>query len=94
MLFAAVFSVSTGAGGCGCPISDREVRMDVAFWNFSKNPPNYASVSDAMIFIMILNSTFTGPFSGGVVVIGVLLLGYGPSKKYPPDLMRASGYEM
>ena len=65
MLFAAVFSVSTGAGGCGCPISDREVRMDVAFWKFSNNPPNYASVADAIIFIMILNSTFTGPQKTG-----------------------------
>ena len=29
--FAAVLSVSTGFGGCGWPISDREVHMDVAF---------------------------------------------------------------
>ena len=94
MLFAAVFSVSAGSGGCGCPISDREVLMDVSFWQFSNNPLNYASVADAMMFIMILNSTCDGLFSGGIVIIGVLLLGFGPSKKYPPDLMRVSGYDM
>ena len=61
MLFAAVLSVATGVGGCGWPISARAVLMDVAFCNFSNNPPNYASMDDAIKFLIILNSTCTGP---------------------------------
>ena len=68
--------------------------MYVAFWQFSRNPPNLDSVADAMAFLMILHSTCTGLFYGGIAVIGVLLLDFGPRKKYPPDLLRASGSEM
>ena len=56
--------------GCGWPISDESVIEDVAFCNVSNNPPNSNFVADAMIFIIILNSTFTGSFSGGVACIG------------------------
>ena len=45
-----------------------------------------------MDFLMILHSTLTGPFYGGVSVIGVLLLDFGPGKKYPPAILRASGF--
>ena len=45
---SAVLSVATGVGGCECPISAREFLMNVAFWQFSNNPPNYDSVDDAM----------------------------------------------
>ena len=69
MMFAALFSVSAGVGGCEWPISDRAVQMDVAFWQFSNNPPNYASVSDAMKFIIMLHSTCNVPFSGSLVVL-------------------------
>ena len=34
ILFAAVFSVTTGVGGCEWPISARAVHVDVAFWYF------------------------------------------------------------
>ena len=40
----------------------------------SKNPPNSVSVSYAMIFLRILNSTCTGQFYGGIAVIGLLLM--------------------
>ena len=77
--FSTVLSVATGVGGCEWPISAWAVHMDVAFWQFSNNPHNYASVDDAMTFIMILHSTCTGPFPGGIYFIGVL--GFGPRKK-------------
>ena len=94
MLFAAVLSVATGVGGCGWTISAMDVRMDVALWNFSNNPTNPASVAYAMMFLMILHYTCTGPFPGGIDVIGGLLLNFGPKKKYSPDLLFDSGSEM
>ena len=75
MLFAAVLSVVTSVGGCEWPISARAVHMDVAFWQFSNNPPNSASVADAMTFLMMLHSTCTGLFPGGIALIGVLHFG-------------------
>ena len=78
MLFATVLSVATSVGGCECPISVMAVRMDVAFWKFSKNPPNSDSVADAMMFLVILYSTCNRTFYRGIYVIGVL--GFGPRK--------------
>ena len=66
--------------------------MDVAFWQFSNNPPNPASVADAMTFLIMLHSTCTGTFYGGIYCIGVL--DFGPRKKYSPALLRASGSDM
>ena len=94
LLFTAVLSVTTGIVGFGWTISYRVVHMDVDFWGFSNNPTNFASVADAIILLIILHSTYMGPFYGVIYVIGVLLLGFGLRKKYPPDLMRAFGYEM
>ena len=51
--------------------------MDVAFWQFSTNPPNYASVIDAMKSLIMLHSTCTGTFSRGIACIGVLDFGPG-----------------
>ena len=62
--------------------------MDVTFWQFSNNPPNYASMDDAMTFLMMLHYTCTGPLSGGIHFIGVL--NFGLRKKYAPALLRAS----
>ena len=78
ILFAAVLSAATGVGGCWWPISVRAIFVDVAFWPFSNNPPNYAFVSDAMQFIIIIQYTCTGPFYGGIDSITVL--DFGPSK--------------
>ena len=75
MLFAAVLSVVKGVGGCGWPISDREILMDVAFWQFSNNPPNSASVADVMIFLIMLGCTCTGTFYRYIYCIGVLDVG-------------------
>ena len=75
MLFSDVFSVATGVGGCWWPIPDRDVLMAVALWNFSDNPPNSDSVAYAMIFLIMLHSTCTGPFLGGFGFIGVLDFG-------------------
>ena len=66
--------------------------MDVAFWHFSNNTPNYASVADAITFLVILHYTCTGTFLGGIDCIGVL--DFGPSIKYPPSLLHASSYKM
>ena len=65
--------------------------MDVAFWYFSNNSPNSASVADSMAFLMILHSTCTGSFSGGIAFIGVSLLDVGTSKKFQPALLCTSG---
>ena len=62
VLFSAVLYVATGIGGFGWHIFDRVISIDVAFWKFSENSPNYASVAYAMTFLMILHSTCTGPF--------------------------------
>ena len=64
-------AISNGVGVCGWPISARAVCIDVAFWNFSNNPPNYSSVSDAIAFLIMLHYTCAGPFSVGIAVIGV-----------------------
>ena len=79
MLFAAVLSVVTSVSGCWWPISATAVLMAVAFWQFSRNPPNSASVIYAIIFFIILHSTCNGLFSGGISCIGVL--DFGPRKK-------------
>ena len=92
IIFANVLSVATGVGGCWWTIYSRAIIMDVAFWKFSNNSPNSASVADAMTFIIILHSTCTGTFTGGIDCHGVL--GFGPRKKYPPALLRASGSEI
>ena len=85
MMFDTVLSFATCVGGYECPISSREFLMNVAFWQFSNNFPNYASMADAMIFL-------TGLFYGGIACIGVS--DFGPRKKYSPDLLRASGYDI
>ena len=78
MLFAAVLSVATGVGGCWWPISARYILLDVDFWQFSNNPPNSASLADAITFFIALYSTFIGPFSGGIACI--VVLDFGPRK--------------
>ena len=91
-MFTAILVVATDVGGCEWFISARAVCMDVAFWKFSNNPRNSTSVADAMTFIVILYSKFTGPFYWGFSFI--VVLDFGPSKKYPPALLRDSGSEM
>ena len=66
--------------------------MGVAFCQFSNNPPNLSSVADTMTFIIMLNSTCTGPFSGGIGFIGVL--DSGTRKKYTPALLCDYGSNM
>ena len=75
MLFASVLSVATGVGGCWWPISSRAILVDVAFWQFSKISPNYASLAYSMTFLVMLHYTCTGPFFGGIAWIGVLDFG-------------------
>ena len=72
MLFVAVFYVATVSGGCWWPISDRAVLVDVAFWQFSNNPPNSDYVDFDVTFLIMLHSTCTGPFYGGIYCIVVL----------------------
>ena len=91
MLFSAILSVSAGVGGCEWPISDRAIFTAVDFWKFSNNPPNYASMADAITFLIMLHATCNGSFWGAVDCIGVL--DFSPRKKYPSDLLHASGSE-
>ena len=88
----AVFRYIVFCHWCWWPIFDRNVFMNITFWKFSNNPPIYSSVSDAMKFIILLHSTCTGPFSGDIYFIGVLSFFH--RKKYPPALLRSSGYDM
>ena len=91
VLFSAVLSFDTDVCNCERTISDRALCMDVYFWKFSNNPPNSDSVIDAVVFIMILHSTYTGPFSGKFLLLVCWIFS---GEKYPPDLLRASGYKM
>ena len=91
ILFAVVLYVATNVGGRDWPIYAREVGMDVDFWQFSNNLPNFASVADDMKFIIMLHYTCTGLLSRGIACIGVLNFFL---EKNPLDLLRASGSEM
>ena len=71
MLFAALLFVATDVGGGWWPISARVVLMDVTFWKFSNNPPNSTFMADAITFIIMLHSTYAGPFYDGISCIGV-----------------------
>ena len=77
MVFAAVSSVSTGVGGCEWPISARALQMDVAFWQFSNNFPNSASIADAVTYFMIMHSTCTGQFYGFIFLLVCLICASG-----------------
>ena len=92
IMVAAVLSIATSIGGCWWPITARAVLVDVAFWKFSNNSPNFSSVADAIKCFIMLNSTCTGPFSGGIYCIGGS--DFGPRKKDPTDLLHASGSNM
>ena len=92
MLFESVLSVATGVGGCWWRISAKVVLVDVAFWLFSNSPPNPTSVANASIFLVMLHSTCTGPFYGGIFCIGVL--DFFPRGKYLPALICASGSDI
>ena len=74
----AVLPVATGVGGCRWTIYYRAVLVEVAFWKFSNNPPSSVSVADTMTFLMMLHSTCTGPFYGGISWTRVLK--FGPRK--------------
>ena len=93
IMFAVVQSVVTGDGSYQLNIYDKEVHMDVIFQQFLNNPPNYASVADAMLFIIILHYTCTGPFYWGIVCISVLYLFWSQGKN-SPALLCVSASEM
>ena len=92
MMFFSVLSIAAGVGGFEWPIYAIAVCTDVTFLQFSNNYPNYASVADAMTFLIMLHSTCTGPFLGRMSCIGVL--DFVTRKNFLPDLLRASGSEM
>ena len=66
--------------------------MDVTLWQFSNIPPNSVSMDDDIIFLIMMHSTCTAPFSKGIYCISVL--NFGPRKQYSPDLLHASGSDM
>ena len=92
IMFSAVLYFPNGVVGCWWPIYARAVLMDVVFWQFSKNPTNYASMADYTTSLIMLHSTCTEPFLGVIDCIGVL--DFGSRKEYPPALFRASGSEI
>ena len=92
MMFVAVLSLVTDVGGYGWTIYDRDIIIGSNLWKFSNNYPNSASLADAMTFLIMLHSTRTGTFSVGIYCICVL--GFGPRKKYPLDLICASGSDL
>ena len=83
MLFVTFLSVFTVVGGCQCHNSARVVCMYVAFWKFSNNSTNSASVADAMTFLVILHSTYIGLFFCVIAIIDVF--GFGGNKTYISD---------
>ena len=67
MMPAAVeLSVLIGVGGCGNPISARQVRMGTATCPLWKRAPSSASAADAMTFRSVLHSAWRGPLGVGV----------------------------
>ena len=92
MLFAAVLYVATSVGDYWWTIYDRSVLVAADFWKFSKNLFNYVSAADAITFLIMIHSTCTRLYSGGIDCISVL--DFGPRKKYSPALLCASGSEM
>ena len=66
--------------------------MDITFWQSSNIPPNSYSMADAMTFIIVLHSTCTGTFDGGIA--SICLVDFGTRKKYPPALLHYSGSDM
>ena len=92
MRFASALTVATGVGGCGWTIYTRAVIVYVTLWKFSNSPPNSASMADAMESIIMMHSTCTGLFYEGIDCI--IVLDFGPRKKYPPALLRDSDSDM
>ena len=78
MMLTAVLSVVTGIGGSGWTNPAKAVLMDIAFWQFSNNSPNYVSMSDAMTFLIIIHFTCTGPVYRGIGFI--TMFDFGPRK--------------
>ena len=75
MIFSGLFFTATSVGIFEWPISATAACMDVAFCQFSNNPPNSDLVADSMMFLTILHSKYTSPFSRDVAVIGMLDFG-------------------
>ena len=63
MLFVTAFFVTRNVGDCGWTIYARAVLIDFVFRKFSNNPPNSASMAEAMTFIVMLYYTCNGQFT-------------------------------
>jgi hypothetical protein len=59
-------SVPSGVAGCGCPISERAVRMGTASWAFRKRLLVSASEAEAATMCIVLQRTWMEPLSLGV----------------------------
>ena len=79
-------------GGCCCLTFAKAVLTEVDSWKIPNKRPNSSSVAGAITFLTIIHYTCTGPFSWGISCISVL--DFGPRKKYPLALLRASGSDM
>eukprot|EP00957_Ditylum_brightwellii_P006164 466210-Ditylum_brightwellii.AAC.2 len=89
---AVVSSVMMGVNGCGCPISSRAVQNSSPFHAFAYITPILASAAKAMMFLISLQTLWTGPFKGTLVSSGFLgLMGLALRKKCPPALLLACG---
>ena len=88
MLFAIVLSAANGVGGCQWPISARNVLMDVAFWKFSNNAPNYASVIECHDIYHYSEFYMQWSISRGHFLYKCVKCWF--QGKYPPALLSAS----
>ena len=78
MIFATELSVSTVVGGSGSKISCREVCIEVAVSNFSKNIPSSVSVAEAITLQIILHYICIGLSSESIAKISLYFLGLRP----------------
>ena len=62
-LIAVVFSTCVGAGGCGWSISISVCYITVESWPFSNDYAISHSAAEATMFLIILHSVLTCPFS-------------------------------
>ena len=65
-LTAVVLSTWIGVGGCGWPISSRQMRRGMASLAERKAEPISASAAELITFFMILESTWITPLERGM----------------------------
>ena len=70
-------SVTTGVGGCGCPIYRRAIISADLSWQLTNNAPISASMSLASKIFIAVHSTWIGFLRGGGHMGGLLVSRWG-----------------